>query len=65
MLQIILLIFLGSAVHSQFCLNQDGDPIEWWVILKIPPKIGNSGYAYYDSQMQTGSFQYYPDKVDS
>ena len=45
-------------------MNTIGQPISWWVILKVPPSIGNSGYAYYDSTMKTGTFQFINKTVD-
>ncbi len=48
----LLLHFRGS--ESQYCLNAAGEPVSWWVILKVPPMINNSGYGYYDSNMKSG-----------
>lgn len=49
---------------SEVCKNHLGTPVEWWVILKVPPKIGKSGFGYYDSTYKSGVFQYIPDHVD-
>jgi hypothetical protein len=63
---VLILSLLGCAFlsFSQTCLKSTGEPIEWWIILKVPPKIGKSGYAYYDSTMKTGKFIYHDVKVD-
>lgn len=38
--------------------------MEWWVALKVPPKIGKTGFGYYDSTMSGGKFVYYDKKID-
>jgi len=65
-----LLFLLGHLflfivlTNSQGCLNHVGSPVDWWVILKVPPKIGKSGFGYYDSTYKSGVFSYIPDHVD-
>lgn len=59
---LVALIVISS--HSQGCLNHLGNPVDWWVVLKVPPKIGNSGFGYYDSTFKSGTFQYVPNHVD-
>ena len=49
MLKVILLVILILGSDSQYCLDNNGRPVEWWIILKVPPKIGNSGYGYFDA----------------
>lgn len=49
---------------SQVCIGQSGSAVEWWVALKVPPKIGKSGFGYYDSTMKTGKFVYHDAKID-
>lgn len=61
----VLLLVAISNVQSQGCLNPDGEPVSWWVILKVPPMIGNSGYGYYDSNSKNGQFQIINSKVDA
>lgn len=63
----LLLILLTTfiAAHSQTCLNHKAEPVAWWVIIKVPPKVGKVGYGYYDSTMKTSKFIYYDSKVDS
>lgn len=55
---------LISYVVTQACLNHQGTEVDWWVIMKVPPKIGKSGFGYYDSTYKSGNFQYIPDHVD-
>jgi hypothetical protein len=62
--QIILIFILVALASSDTCLNHLGSPVDWWVILKVPPKIGKSGFGYYDSTFRSGVFQYVPDHVD-
>ncbi len=52
----ILIITLINISHNLSCLNPLGQPVSWWVILKVPPTIGNSGYAYYDSNSKSSVF---------
>lgn len=61
----VVLIFLSlSSVLSDTCKNHVGTTVDWWVILKVPPKIGNSGFGYYDSTFTSGVFQFIPNHVD-
>ena len=59
-----LLVLLAPLATPQSCISQGGKPVAWWVVLKIPPKTGHSGYGYYDSTMKTGSFLYYSNAID-
>lgn len=61
---LLIALFLFSSAHSQYCKNHVGNPVNWWVILKVPPKIGKTGFGYYDSTYNSGVFQYIPDHVD-
>ena len=58
------MLVLIVATQSQSCLKSTGEAVQWWVILKVPPKIGKSGYGYFDSTMSTGKFTYFDQKVD-
>jgi hypothetical protein len=49
---------------TQDCKNHLGASVNWWVILKVPPKIGKTGFGYYDSTYGSGVFQYIPEHVD-
>lgn len=61
----LLLSFLYLLqVHADSCVNHLGANVDWWVILKVPPKIGRSGFGYYDSNYRSGVFAYVPDHVD-
>jgi len=65
MYRAVLLLFFLISLNGQTCLKSTGEGVEWWVILKVPPKIGKVGYGYYDSKMRTGKFIYYDSKVDA
>jgi len=62
----ILVAFLALACVAlgQTCVKATGEAVQWWVIFKVPPKIGKTGYGYYDSTMKTGKFIYSDAKVD-
>lgn len=62
-LGLIVSLILASA-YAQGCLNHLGAPVDWWVALKVPPKIGSSGFGYYDSTFKSGTFQYIPTFID-
>lgn len=48
----------------QGCLDANGVPVSWWAILKVPPKIGKSGFGYFDSNSQGYEFKYTGSHVD-
>ena len=64
MIFLLITIFLAIHVKSQTCIGQSGQPVAWWVTLKVPPKTGHSGYGYYDSTMKTATFLYYSNDID-
>ena len=64
MLTKLIVITLIALLHAQTCIGQSGTPVEWWVALKVPPKIGKSGFGYYDSTMKSGRFVYHDVKID-
>ena len=64
-MKVLLLAFLLVLTHTQQCYNANGVAVQWWVILKVPPKIGSYAYAYFDSNQQTNSFIIYDGPVDS
>jgi prophage antirepressor-like protein len=64
MLNIVIFVYLIVTALSQSCLKGTGESVQWWVIMKVPPKIGKTGYGYYDSTMKTGKFVYSDSKVD-
>lgn len=64
LLVLCLAIMIGGGVAQQ-CVNHVGAAVDWWVILKVPPKIGTSGFGYYDSTYRTPTFQYIPNFVDN
>lgn len=60
----IILLSLLHALKSQGCLNYQGLPVDWWAALKVPPKIGKSGFGYYDSTYIRSEFNYIPSHID-
>jgi hypothetical protein len=55
---LVALLLLAGLACCQSCLNPIGQPVAWWVVIKVPPKTGHSGYGYYDEHMKTGQFIY-------
>jgi len=64
MLKTCVVVLLLSCVISQSCVKYTGESVSWWVVMKVPPKIGKTGFGYYDSTMRSGKFNYYDIKVD-
>lgn len=62
---VILALVAVNMVQSQGCLNLAGEPVSWWVMLKVPPMIGNSGYGYYDSNSKNSQFEVINNNVDA
>lgn len=62
--QIVLLLFVLEIIYAQACLKDNGEVVKWWVILKVPPKLGIITYAYYDSTMTSATFINNNRKVD-
>lgn len=56
---------MAFAAAGVQCRDQNGEPVDWWVIVKLPTKISPTpqpngyGYFYLDSTKQP--VQYYPD----
>lgn len=61
---ILSFLLILRGVEAQNCLNAAGEPVSWWVILKVPPTIGNSGHGYYDSNTKTGEFVFINKTID-
>ncbi len=61
---LILLVISLQLTQSQYCMNAAGEPVAWWIVLKVPPMIGNSGYGYYDSVTGAGSIKYVNKTID-
>lgn len=64
MLRLIFYFTLVYFAISQSCLSPTGQPVHWWIALKVPPKLGTEAYGYYDSVMKTGKFVYRREKID-
>jgi hypothetical protein len=45
-------------------MNAAGEPVAWWIVLKVPPMIDNSGYGYYDSATRSGEIEYVAKTID-
>jgi len=56
MLRQLIAIALIILAACQSCLSPNGTPVHWWIVLKVPPKIGIEAYGYYDSIMHTSQF---------
>jgi deoxyribonuclease II len=60
---IFTLLFCSSSLASVQCLDVDKNPVDWWIILKLPmrttPATGGVSYIYMD---QKGS-QYFSDST--
>lgn len=58
---VLFLSYNALAKSSMQCLNLNGDPVDWWVILKLPtnsvPDTGGVSFFYFD---QTGK-KYFSD----
>lgn len=60
----ILPLFILAITLQQDCLNFEGNKVSWWAILKVPPKVGSSGFGYIDSTSASSSFAYFKNYVD-
>lgn len=61
---LVCILALNTGGKAQNCLNASGLPVAWWIVLKVPPTIGNSGYGYYDSNTNTGQFTFINKTID-
>lgn len=61
---VVCLLALSIGGRAQSCLNSSGLPVAWWIVLKVPPTIGNSGYGYYDSNSNSGQFTFVSKTID-
>jgi hypothetical protein len=61
---LIVSALMVLCVKAQFCFNAVGEPVSWWVVLKVPPAIKNSGYGYYDSNTRSGEFAFINKTID-
>jgi len=53
MIALLVSTCLVWQISALSCLDQNGNPVEWWVVLKTPPKTGTNAYGYYDANMKT------------
>lgn len=60
----LCLLLLACQALSQSCLNHLGQAVDWWVVLKVPPKIGKSGFGYFDSTYSGSVFNYLTQHAD-
>ena len=63
-MRFFIFAILTFLAVSQECMDNSGKRVDWWAILKVPPKIGSSGYGYIDSVSQTSDFKYINTHVD-
>lgn len=63
-LSVLCLSLLPRINFSQRCIGINGVEVVWWTALKVPPKINHTGYGYYDSSMNTGTYIYDSSKID-
>lgn len=55
-------MMLGEAIG---CIKHTGEAVKWWIAIKVPPKIGRTSFAIYDSTMTSGKFNFYDLKFDT
>ena len=39
--EVVCFFVLVYSAIGQYCMNANGEPASWWVVLKVPPTIGN------------------------
>jgi hypothetical protein len=61
---LFLTLILCARVHSQTCLDINGNPVNWWVKLLYPGSV-SGGFGYFDSTYAAPSFVLYPQDPDS
>ncbi len=60
----ILCMLALHVTLGQYCMNAAGEPVAWWIVLKVPPMIGDSGYGYYDSASGSAQLKYVSKTID-
>ena len=63
-LQTLITVCLLVPSLGQYCLDPQGKPVAWWVVIKVPPKTGQNGYGYYDANTRTAQFSYISTPID-
>jgi hypothetical protein len=56
-----LLVPLTCALS---CVGNEGQAVDWWVVLKFPGRINQTGFGYYDSRMSTSKLTVYANPPD-
>lgn len=59
-----ILLLVAPTLCAISCLNNEGNPVDWWVVLKVPGDINKTGHGYYDSKMTTGRMLVYSNPAD-
>ena len=62
-----LISFLGAVlilVNSQYCLNHQGQAVDWMILLHAPATVSD-GYLYFDSLTTQSRFSKFAQKPDS
>lgn len=60
----LALLLVLSVAHALDCLNQQGQPVDWWVIFKMPKESTTAGSNFYYSDPST-TLQYGSSTIDS
>jgi len=55
-----LLVFIASSQHTQQCLDEQGNPVDWWVILNIPGKSAPPVGTFTNDKGKEQSIYNYP-----
>lgn len=63
-ISLVLLLSLITLSACQPCLDNNGNPVNWWVKLLFPGSVPG-GYAYLDSTFAAPSFVIYQPEPDS
>lgn len=61
----VIILCVLQLCRQQHCMNAVGEPVDWWIVLKVPPMTKNYGYGYYDASMRTAEFVYINKPVDT
>ncbi|ELR16855.1 deoxyribonuclease II, putative [Acanthamoeba castellanii str. Neff] len=66
---LVVLAAVGSAHASTTCLDENGNPVDWWIILKAPYLHGSSattsGYGYSYADANSPAFTLSSNRLDT
>lgn len=67
-----LVVLVASPVYAGVqCIGEDGDPVDWWVVLKVPyltdndDPVASSGYAYSYADANNQAFLYTGEQLNT